>query len=349
LNVFPYAGDFQKNSAFAIPMLPAALQTTLTLPYEQAWNLTIERQLRQNWIVTASYVGSKGTHLWADYDDNPPTYNYSLTLAQNLQTINARRPMAKYYQELDLMMAGLNQEYNSFQLSVERRMGRGLSNKLSYTLSKNLDFRSSNGQITTQTNWDPYNAFQFRGPSDFDRRHRFVDSVVYHVPDAGHAMKSRYASAITGNWEVSGIITLETGSPFTVMSSNSSCACTGSSTAKLVGPIQIASGRTNEIAQYFSTSSFAQADPGTFGTLGRNSIYGPAYLNTDAAAYRNFPLHRLGDAGKLTFRAEFFNLFNRPDLGNPGASVGGGTFGKITGIASGSGPRILQFSLKLFF
>ncbi len=81
--------------------------------------------------------------------------------------------------------------------------------------------------------------------------------------------------------------------------------------------------------------------------MGRNALYGPAYLNTDAAAYRNFPLHFLGDAGKLTFRAEFFNLFNRPDLGNPGASVGSGTFGKITGTSAG--PRILQFSLKLMF
>jgi hypothetical protein len=114
----------------------------------------------------------------------------------------------------------------------------------------------------------------------------------------------------------------------------------------VVGPIRIASGRGNEVAQYFNKSSFAQADPGTFGTLGRNSIYGPAFLNTDAAAYRNFPLHFLGDAGKLTFRAEFFNLFNRPNLANPAAKIGGGTFGQIT---SDNGPRILQFSMKLFF
>jgi hypothetical protein len=346
LNVFPYAGNFQKNSAFSIPMTASALQTTQTLPYEQTWNLTVERQLRQNWIVTASYVGSKGTNLWGDYDDNPPPYNYSLTLAQNLATITARRPMGKYYQELDLLMAGLNQEYNGFELSIERRMARGLSNKSSYTLSKNLDYQSGNKQITTNTLWDPYNFFQFRGRSDYDRHHRFVDSVVYHVPDAGHAMKSHYASAITGNWQVSGIITLETGIPFTIMSSNNSCACGMKSTAKVVAPITIASGRGKEIAQYFSTSSFAQADPGTFGTLGRNTISAPNYLNTDAAAYRNFPLHFLGDQGKLTFRAEFFNLFNRPDLGAPGNKVGSSTFGKIT---SDQGPRILQFSLKLFF
>jgi len=346
LNVFPYSGDFQKNSAFQLPMTAAALQTTQTLPYSQSWNLTLERQMRQNWIVTASYVGSKGTHLWGDFDNNPATYNSSLTLAQNLQTINARRPRQQY-QELDLLMAGLNQSYNSFQFSVERRISRGFSNKLSYTLSKNLDYLSSNAQITSNTLWDPYNFFQFHGPSDFDRRHRFVDSVVYHVPDAGHAMKSRYASAVMGNWQVSGIITLETGSPFTVTSSNNANATGATSTAKLVGPITIASGRHNEIAAYFNTSSFAQADPGTFGTLGRNSIYGPAYLNTDTAAYRNFPLHFLGDQGKLTFRAEFFNLFNRADLGNPGASVGSGTFGKITGVSAG--PRILQFSMKLFF
>ena len=292
--------------------------------------------MRQNWLVTASYVGSKGTHLWGDYDDNPPLYNSSLdpnnpanNLKLNLQTINARRPEHQY-QELDLLMAGLNQQYNSLQLSVEKRMSRGLSNKLSYTYSKNMDYESSDNQITSNTLWDPYNFFQFRGPGDFDRRNRFVDSVVYHVPDAGHAMNSRFASAILGNWETSGIITLQNGTPFTVMSGNSSCACTGKSTAELVGPYGIAHGRHNEIAEYFNTSSFAEPAGGSFGDMARNSIYGPAFLNTDAAAYRNWPLHFLGDQGKLTFRAEFFNLFNRADLSNPTATVGNKNFGKIT-------------------
>ena len=346
LNVFPYAGDFQKNSAFSLPMVAAALQSSQNLPYEQSWNLTIQRQLRQNWLVSASYVGSKGTHLWGDYDDNPPLYNSALTLAQNLLTENARRP-EQQYQELDLLMAGLNQEYNSLQISVERRMSRGLSNKLSYTYSKNMDYESSDEQITSNTLWDPHNFFQFRGPGDFDRRHRFVDSLVYRVPDAGHALHSRFASAIVGNWETSGIVTLQGGTPFTVMSGNSSCACTGKSTAELVGPYGIAHGRHNEIAEYFNTSSFVEPAGGSFGDLARNSIYGPAFLNTDAAAYRNWPLHFLGDQGKLTFRAEFFNLFNRADLSNPTATVGNKNIGKITSTAAS--PRILQFSMKLFF
>jgi len=352
LNIFPYAGDFQKNSAFALPMVTAALQPTETVPYVQSWNLTLERQLRQSWFVSASYVGSKGTHLWGDFDDNLPVYDSSQSFAQNLTTIQARRPLQQQFQELDLLMAGLNQQYNSFQLSVENRVSRGLSNKLSYTLSKNLDDLSSNAQLTSNTIWDSYNFSQFYGPSDFDRRHRLVDSLVYRVPDAGQAMKSKFASMILGNWEVSGIITLESGSPFTVESTNDSCACSGTlglptMSAQLIGPIQIAHGRSNQIAEYFNTNSFAQADPDTFGNLGRNSIYGPAFVNTDAAAYRNFPLHFLGEQGKLTFRAEFFNLFNRADLSNPNNSVGSPTFGEITSTAST--PRILQFSLKLFF
>ncbi|MGH9469032.1 MAG: carboxypeptidase regulatory-like domain-containing protein [Terriglobia bacterium] len=344
LNIFPYAGDFQKNSAFSLPMVAAALQTSQALPYEQTWNLTLDRQLGPAWLVSASYVGSKGTHLWGDFDNNPPLYTPSLTLAQNLKNINSRRPRPQY-QELDLLMAGLNQEYNSFQLSVQKRMSHGLTNELGYTLAKNIDYLSSNAQITSNTLWDPYNFFRFRGPSDFDRRNRIVDSLVYQAPEA--AFRSGTASAILRNWAVSGIVTFESGSPFTVMSSNHSCACTGNSTADLTGPISIASGRSAEIAQYFNTSAFAQAAPGTFGTLGRNSIYGPAFWNTDAALFRSFPLHALGDAGKLTLRAEFFNLFNRPDLANPGASVGSKTFGRIT--ATASPPRILQFSLKLIF
>ncbi|MBV8819503.1 MAG: TonB-dependent receptor, partial [Acidobacteriaceae bacterium] len=189
-NVFPFAGDFQKNSAFQLPFAAAAVQSRQPLPYSQNWNATIEHQLRSSWLIRASYVGTKGTHLWGDYDANAPIYNPALTLTQNRQTIQQRRPR-QVYQSLDLLFAGLNQSYNSLQVAVIKRLSYGLSNQLSYTLSKNLDYLSSNAQITSNSIQDPFNFFQFRGPSDFDRRNRFVDSFLYQVPDAGALMHSR--------------------------------------------------------------------------------------------------------------------------------------------------------------
>ena len=111
--------------------------------------------------------------------------------------------------------------------------------------------------------------------------------------------------------------------------------------------LTMSSGRSAQIAQYFNTSAVAQATAGTYGTLGRNVLSGPGYVNTDAAVFRSFRLRPLGEAGKLIFRAEAFNLFNRPDLANPNASVASSTFGRIT--STSAGPRILQFSLKILF
>jgi hypothetical protein len=79
-NVFPYSGDFQQNSAFQVPITIAALQSKQPLPYEQNWNLTVEHQFRSDWLLRTSYVGTKGTHLWGDYDSNAPIYNQALSL-----------------------------------------------------------------------------------------------------------------------------------------------------------------------------------------------------------------------------------------------------------------------------
>ncbi len=347
-NVFPFAGDFQKNSAFQLPFTAAALQSTQPLPYEQDWNLTVERQLGASWLLRASYVGTKGTHLWGDYDANAPIYNPNISLTANRQNVQQRRPRQQY-QGLDLLFAGLNQSYNSLQVSVDKRFSKGLSNQLSYTLSKNLDYLSTNAQITSNSLSDPFNFFAFRGPSDFDRRNRFVDSVVYQVPDAGHALHSSIASAILGYWQVSGIVTLQSGSPLSILSSNDAIASAGTAMGTLIGTLQLPTSRSRgaQIAEYFNTAAVQQADPGTYGNLGRNVLVGPGYANTDAALFRSFPLRFLGEGGRLTFRAEAFNVFNRPNLANPGNKIASATFGKIT--ATSGPPRILQFSVKVVF
>lgn len=348
-NVFPFAGDFLKSSAFQIPLSASALQATQPLPYEQTWNLTVEHEFRSDWLLRASYVGSKGTHLWGDFDNNAPIYNPAQTLAANQQSVQARRPRQQY-QGLDLLFAGLNQSYNSLQVSLNKRLSRRFSNQLSYTFSKNLDYLSSNAQITSNSIYDPFNFFAFHGPSDFDRRNRFVDSVIYEIPDAGKALHSGFVSALLGHWQASGIVTLQSGSPFSIVSSNGATASAGTALGLETGPLQLSTSRSRgaQIAEYFNVNNVTQAIPGTYGNLGRNSLVGPGYANTDAAVFRSIPLNRwLGEQGRLVFRTEAFNLFNRPNLANPNASLGSATFGKITAVAGP--PRILQFSLKVLF
>ncbi|HUJ20998.1 MAG TPA: carboxypeptidase regulatory-like domain-containing protein [Bryobacteraceae bacterium] len=347
-NIFPFSGDFSKDSPFPIPDSAVTLQRKQPRAYSQNWNLTVEHQFRQDWTLRASYVGTKGTHLWADYDANAPVYDYSQSLTYNQQNYDPRRPRQQY-ESIDLLFAGLNQSYNSLQVSLNKRFLHGISNLLSYTWSKNLDYMSSNYEATSNVIPDPFDFFRFRGPSDFDHRQRLVDSFVWQIPDAGRAMHSPLASAILRDWQAGGIITLQSGSPFFIYSGNDPVAGAGFAGADLIGDAHLSTSRSRgaQIAEYFNTSAVVEAAPGTWGTLGRNALVGPGYANVDFSVSRDIRLPFLGDAGKFTFRAEFFNLFNRPQLSNPGGNIGASDFGVITSTAADA--RILQFSLKVGF
>ena len=152
-----------------------------------------------------------------------------------------------------------------------------------------------------------------------------------------------------GNWQTSGILTLQSGSPFNITSSNDAIASAGTAMGTLIGTLQLDTSRSRgaRIAQYFNTGAVQQADPGTYGTLGRNVLIGPGYVNTDVSLSRNVPLRLLGESGRLTLRAEAFNVFNHPNLANPSNKLASATFGRITNVSGP--PRILQFSLKVIF
>lgn len=347
LNVFPAAGDFSPNSIFQTPFAAVTLQNQWKQPYMQNWNFTVERSIGASWVARVGYVGTKSTHLIASYDANAPIYDPSRTLAQNQATINARRPLPEY-QSISMLMNGLGANYNSLQASLNKRFSHGFTILNSYTWSKNIDYISSNGQITSQNLPDPFYFGRSRGLSDFDRPHRFVSSVVYNTPKIHEVGGSTLLGAILGEWQLAGIETLQSGAPFTVTSTADRTAGAGTSYADATGDLSLPSGRPRgqKIAQYFNTAAVVQPAEGTFGTLGRNTLRGPGYAETDASVTRVFPLG-FREGTRLTFRTEFFNLFNRPQLGQPENRLGRATFGQIT--STSADPRILQFSLKVAF
>ncbi len=351
LNIFPYSGDFDPKIPYQLPFQFDSLEHEFKLPYTQNWNLTVERRLGADWLLRIGYVGSKTTHLMVGYDSNAPFYNFSQTLSQNQATIDQRRPRAQYG-AIFTMSNPLGQFYNGLQLSLNKRFSRGFSVLGSYTWSKNIDYNSSNNNMEDSTILDPFNFNHSRGLADSDHPQRFVGSFVWELPDPGKQMQSSLLSAVLGNWQMSGIVTLQSGRPFTVFSSGDRTAGAanggnGDAFADLAGNLTVTGGsRGQQVAKYFNTSAVAQAVAGTYGTLGRNVLRGPGFNNTDLSVSRAFPLH-FREGAKLAFRTEFFNLFNRPQLGLPNATIGNSTFGRIT--SSASGPRILQLSLKVLF
>ncbi len=351
LNLFPYAGDFAPNSPFALPIQVDALEKRLRIPYTQNWNLTLERKVGADWLVRLAYVGTKTTHLMIGVDQNAPIYDFSKSLSQNEDTIDQRRPRQQY-ENIFTMATPLGQFYNSLQASVNKRFGRGFSILASYTFSKNIDYSSVNNDTEDNIILNPFNFGYARGLADNDHTHRFVGSFVWDLPDPGKTSGSKLLGAVFGNWQLGGIITLQSGGPFSIYSSGDRTAGAagdqGDAFADLTGNLSLGGGRSRgaQIAEYFNTSAVDQAVAGTYGTLGRNVLRGPNYKNVDMSVSRAFPLH-FREGAKLSFRSEFFNLLNRPQLGMPDNTIGHDTFGQITDTAGD--PRILQFSLKVEF
>ena len=352
LNLFPFSGDFDKNTPFQLPTSAVVYQPTLKLPYTQNWNLSVERSVA-DWNFQVSYVGSKASQLTGDIQLNAPVYNYSLdpdptkNLALNRSSVNQRRPFQEF-SGVSGIFNGPTSFYNGLQTSARKRFSKGFSLQASYTFSKALDYRSTNNEASTGTFWNPYNWRMQHGPSDYDRAHLFVSSFVWNLPKLGKALKSPYLGIITDDWQFSGIHSRNTGGPLSFTSTNDAMAGAGTPLAVISGNLYLPNDRPRgqRIAQYFNTATVQQALPGTWGSAGRGILRGPGGSGTDVSMSKMFPLKFIRESMSTTFRAEFFSLFNHPQLGSPEVRLGRATFGQI---ASVGGTRVLQFSLKVGF
>jgi hypothetical protein len=212
----------------------------------------------------------------------------------------------------------------------------------SYTLAKAIDDSSSDYGSGYQ---DEYNLRLERAVSGFDVRHRLSVGYVYDLPfGKGKPLSpsNRALQYIVSGWEASGIVTLQTGSPFTITSGRD-VANVGSGGQR---PDRIASGKLSNptIYEWFDTSAFVMNAPYTFGNSGRNILYTDGLRLWDASLLRNFDIT---ERARLQFRGEFFNVLNHPDFGTPVTTLTSGNFGMVFGTRNL--PRIGQVALKFIF
>jgi hypothetical protein len=180
--------------------------------------------------------------------------------------------------------------------------------------------------------------------SGFDLRHRFVFSPVYELPfGTGKPFlnSNRYANWIAGGWQVSGILSVQSGRPFTALVSTDNANVLGNvDRPNIVGD---ANAGPKTVQQWINVSAFQLAPFGTFGNAGRNNLIGPGLTNLDLSLARNF---QIVERVSLQFRAESFNIANHPNFDLPSQTFGVPGFGSIT---SAEAPRQIQFGLKLRF
>jgi carboxypeptidase family protein/TonB-dependent receptor-like protein len=395
---------------------PRLIDYNLQQPHILQYNLTVERQLPFDTAVTIAYAGSRGINLMKVTEGNP-----TVPLGTNVNGVCApagpnpdinragycwlgNEPRTSpFWTNIDFRTAGSNSWYNSFQLSLLKRLSRGLQFQSAYTFSKIIDETQGQLGLNAEDNsnytapTDPTHRNVDRGVASFDLTHNWRFNTIYNLPN--HSSGGAAAKALLNGWWMSGILSLQSGYPFSsvlqlnrsnskvggaqgdrpdlVLGRNNGNITSGTSTGCIVVnnqgvPQGIAAGtKLGTPDLYFDPCAFAIQAADFLGTAGRNILRGPGFATLDFSLVKDTPLHVLGEAGKLEFRTEFFNILNRANFTTPGVGQSGGnaagvvyagnpatlaagqtqpplsTAGKLTSTSSTS--RQIQFALKLLF
>jgi hypothetical protein len=371
-------------SVAPIPLTPDAglgqgvftVDRSLGSGYAQQWNFSIQREFTTNTAFQISYAGSKITHVGI------PDTNYNQLTSQQLAlglpllqkvpnpyfgeiprssslgdpTIAAGqllKPFPRFTTVSFFRNNVGNTNYHALQARLEKRFSSGLSFLASYTWSKLIDEASSvfdatifTGPVANFPVADSYNRQLERDVSTGDIPQDLVVSATYELPfGPNHRINpAGIVGKLTGSWEVTGILTLQSGLPLAVTQATNFNSFAGFGTQRpnrVANPTFAASDRST--SQWFNTSAFTVAPQFALGTSSRNPVRGPSYRNADVALIKRTSLSETID---LQFRAEFFNLTNTPPLGAPNIVLGTPGFGSIT---SAGDPRVIQFGLKLEF
>jgi len=321
----------------------------MSTPYTLAYNLDVQWSPANTWLVDIGYVGGRGDHLLNLYNLNqgtqPSTAPYSFAgdgFSTNKESFG-----------VDQVQTEATSSYNALQASLTKRFGHGLQFLASYTYSHSLDNASGDNTVGAENELAPQPgnqqnlATQF-GSSDFDRTHRFVFSGIYDLPKL-YRGSSSFAKALANEWETAGIVTLQTGLPYTVICSDNNTLNNRADLVPGASPVTSSGSTVSRLGDYFNTAAFGPCTGANnvlpFGTSSRNFLRGPGQKNVDFSLVKFFPVT---EKSKVEFRAEFFNIFNIVNFAQPNSNAYvASTFGTIT--QTSAGPRIIQFALKYSF
>ncbi len=294
----------------------------------QQWNLSLQRQFFSSWIVQGAYVASKGNHLETTRQVNPGVFGRAGTLQQ--------RRVYPDFSGIGLNSSEGNATYHSMQLSVNKRMTRGLTVMGSYTWAKAIDNLA-----------DPQDGFNFsreKSVSANNIPHRVVGSFIWELPR--FRTMPRLARLFVDGWEWNGIVSLEAGLNFNVVSGrDNSGNGINQDRPDLIGSPYLPTNRRRSelIARFFDPSAFRQNAAGTHGNVGRLLLRGPGEAMVDLGLVKTFFVN---ERHRVQYRVEAFNAFNRVNLDNPNANISAPAVGRIT---SAGPPRVFQMALRYQF
>lgn len=302
--------------------------------YVQNFNVQLSHELTQSDVLEVGWVASKGTRV----DTSLQNFNQPEPGPGDIQS---RRPFPDYAR-IRMIAPDTNTIYHSLQTRYEHRFSKGLSASVAYTWSHLIDDAGQTINAGGCICQNPRNRGSAeRASSVLDQRHRMVAAYMWEIPYAKE--QKGFTGFVAGGWSLGGIITLASGFPVNVVQSGD----TWNADALWPRPNSV-SGQSVSVDNqtpdmWFNTAAFSRSM--TYGTSPRNPIVGPGTHQFDLSASKSF--RTFGENQKLLFRAEMFNAFNTPQFANPGATLGTGTFGRVTSTAADN--RQIQLALKYSF
>ena len=353
-----------------------ALQPQWKDPYMQHWSLEVQRLFGNKTMISMGYFGSKGTHLIGGYELNevPPGKAINSLCATGSSTtptvacqvagtvftsstaeliLDQIRPY-RGYRSITMITPQYNSNYHSLQALLQHRLSGASQFNIAYTWAKNLTDNQNDRSNAPQNSYDIHADY---GRATLDRRHIFTANYIYDIPL--FAKRHDFVGHAFGGWEISGIVTFQSGLPFSPSTSSWDPAGLG----LIAPPLTVA--RPNVLCdpnanaphlflQWFNTACFQPTPnpipafvPNFPGNGSRGAVNGPPTKRVDFSLFKNFGLGKEGSSKSLQLRMEMFNVFNHTNFRNiASVNVTSTLYGQINTVRD---PRTIQIGAKLFF
>ena len=328
----PGGGTFTQIPLTALDI--RAIDEDFTPPLVSKWNLSLQRELWGSTIIDVGYVGNVGRHLLRARQLN---FRTPEQIRETSGQDDRRSLPYRGFSSLLMVETTANSSYNSLQVSVRKRMSRGVALNVAYTLSKELDGANA-GEGAGSPPQNPLDPRSERSYAEEDRRHNLVLTVTYELPF--FRAQQGVIGRILGGWSTTWVGTFNTGRHFNP--ALTSVQHQVATRPDLIGNAVLPKSERT-LLRYFNTAAFQRPAEYTYGTSARHILVGPGTNNWDFTMTKSV---RTWERVHLQFRAEFYNAFNHPWFNGIATTLGRADFGQINSVA---GSRTGQASLKVVF
>ncbi len=340
------------GTATALPINPASITGLAVNEYQQPasyqWSVGIQRQLSSRSVLSVAYVGNTNRYQNDYREANLPDQAALIPIINGVGGANYNTAAGLPYpgfHSIDLSTNEANSHYNGLQIDLSSQVGKDLTLRAFYTLSRTIDpTTAGNGGGDLGNVSNPYAGWLYdNGPGGYDRTHNASVNFIYDLPIFRHT-ENRFLKTALGGWEVSGIVTITSGLPINPQLTGGQ---SGNGLPNATNrPDQVGSvSYPHTVGEWFSTASFAPPAVGAFGDAGHNSLRGPGRDNWNLSLFKSFVLSETRGS-RLEIRVESFNTWNHTEFDQVSNGLGSSNFGQVT---SAFDPRVFQLGGKIYF